>query len=181
MKQLTKHNGIKLAKVTTSIKINASKEKTWEALSHYGDVSTFHAGVEKSINHSRFTNIAALGVERTCNILDGKREVILKEKITEYLEGRYYRYQVFEWKNFPLKVMFFGFSVADISNAKSKLTLVINYRLKPGFLTSLMKWKIKKMEKEILMGYKSYIETGEKNTAIQTLKKRNYQFAQNKK
>ena len=176
MKQLKKYNGIKLTKVITSIKINAPKEKTWEALSHYGDVSTFHAGVEKSVNHSGFTNIAALGVERTCNILDGKKEVILKEKITEYQDGKYYRYQVFEWKNFPLKVMFFGFSVADISNARSKLTLVINYRLKPGFLTSLMKWKIKKMEKDILIGYKNYIETGKRNVPIQTLKKHNYQF-----
>jgi Polyketide cyclase / dehydrase and lipid transport len=176
MKELKEYNGIKLKVVSTSININASSEKTWDVLSHYGDVSTFHAGVEKSVNHIGYTNIAALGVERTCDVLDGKREVVLKEKITEYKQGEYYRYQVYEWKNFPLKAMFFAFSVEEVSQSKSKLMLTINYRLKPSFITNMMKWKIKKMEKDILIGYKNYIETGNKKVPIKTLKKLNYQF-----
>lgn len=177
MKKLQEHKGIKLTEVTTSIQVDDSSEKTWNVLSHYGDVSTFHAGVEKSINHEGYGNVASLGAERTCDILDGKREVILKEKIIEYEDGKYYRYEVFEWKNFPLKVMFFAFSVAKIGNNKSKLSLTINYRLKPGFMTNLMKWKIKKLEKDILSGYKNYIETEKKKVPIQDLKSLNYQFA----
>jgi len=176
LKELKEHKGVKLTEITTSIKINASSEKVWETLSHYGDVSTFHAGVEKSVNNIGSPNKAALGVERTCDILDGKREVVLKEKITEYEEGSHYRYEVFEWKNFPLKVMFFGFKVTKISDNQSKLSLTINYRLNPGFMTNLMKWKITKLEKTVLTGYRHYIETGKENTPINEVEKLNYQF-----
>jgi len=176
LKELKTHRGVQLTAVTTSININASKEKTWETLSRYGDVSTFHAGVEKSINHEGYSNKAALGVERTCDVLDGKKEVILHEKITEYQEGNFYRYEVFDWKNFPLKMMFFAFRVQQIDENNSKLILTINYRLNPGFISNLMKWKINKMERDILTGYKNYIETGDKNIPIKNLKKLNYQF-----
>lgn len=176
LKKLKEHKGIRLTEVKTSIIIDASPEKTWEALSHFGDVSTFHAGVERSVNGSDSANEAALGVERTCDILDGKREVILRERITEYEEGSFYRYEVFDWENFPLKMMFFAFSVSRVNNDKSKLSLTINYRLNPGIMTNLMKWKIKKMEKDILTGYRSYIETGEKNIPIKILENLNYQF-----
>jgi len=177
LKTLTEHNGVRLTEVTTSIKINASAKRTWEVLSHYGDVSTFHAGVVKSVNHKDHPNKAALGAERTCDILDGKREVVLRERITEYVEGSHYRYQVFDWENFPLKAMFFAFNVNESSDNKSTLSLTINYRLKPGVITNLMKWKIKRMEKDILTGYKHYTETGEANVAIPLLENLNYQFA----
>ncbi|HHC80465.1 MAG TPA: SRPBCC family protein [Flavobacteriia bacterium] len=177
MKELKEHKGIKLTKVSTKISIDKPAEDTWEALSHYGDVHTFHAGVEKSVAENSNSPIATLGAERTCDILDGKKEVVLKERIIEYEEGKYYRYEVFDWKNFPLKAMFFAFEVTPLNSQKSTLELTINYRLNPGFITNLMKWKIKKMEKEILMGYKNYIETGIKNVPIKTLEKRHYQFA----
>ena len=176
LKKLKEHKGVKLTEVKTSINIDSSSEKTWEVLSHYGDVSTFHGGVEKSVNHSGSTNKAALGAERTCDILDGKKEVVLKERITEYKEGSHYRYEVFDWKNFPLKMMFFGFSVKKIKHDRSQLHLIINYRLKPGFMTNMMKWKIRKLEREILLGYKHYIETGERNTPIQLLEELDHQF-----
>jgi len=176
LKELKRHKGVKLTEVTTSIKINESSEKVWEALSHFGNVSSFHAGVEKSVNNVGSPNKAALGVERTCDILDGKREVVLKEKITEYVEESHYRYEVFEWENFPLKSMFFGFKVTKISTNKSKLSLTINYRLKPGFMTNLMKWKIRKLERTVLTGYRHFIETGKKNTPIKEIEKLGYQF-----
>jgi Polyketide cyclase / dehydrase and lipid transport len=177
LRRLKEHNGIKLTEVSTSININALSDKTWDALSHYGDVHTFHGGVVNSVSGEESTNKAELGAVRTCDILDGKKEVMLKERITEYEEGNFYRYEVFEWKNFPLKVMFFAFSVNKINNKKSRLTLTINYRLNPGFMTNLMKWKIRKLEKSVLTGYRNYIETGEKNVPIKTLEKNNYQFA----
>ncbi len=176
LKELKEYNGVKLTEVTTIINISASSEKVWEVLSHFGDVSTFHSGVEKSVSNHGSPNVAGLGVERTCDILDGKREVVLKEKITEYEEGSHYRYEVFEWKNFPLKIMFFGFKVSKIANSQSELSLTINYRLKPGFMTNLMKWKIKNLEKTVLTGYRHFIETGKKNTPIKVIEKLNYEL-----
>ena len=118
---LKMHKGVRLSAVTTAVLINASKEKAWDALSRFGDVSQFHAGVEQSTNHEGYNNKAAIGVERTCDILDGKRAIVLREKITEYEEGKFYRYEVFDWKNFPLKMMFFTFVLEQIDKNHSKL------------------------------------------------------------
>lgn len=177
LKELLEHKGVKLTEVITSILVDTTVENAWDVLSLYGDVSTFHAGVEKSVNHEGSQNKAALGAERTCDILDGKKEVVLRERITEFVEGSHYRYEVFDWENFPLKVMFFGFKIEKVTNETTKLSLTINYRLNPGFMTNLMKWKIKKLEKEILTGYKNYMETGDKNVPIKELEKFNYQFS----
>ena len=176
MKKLTEHKGVKLTEVTTEVKIDATPKEVWDALSHFGDVSSFHGGVEKSVTRDGGSNKAEMGAERVCDILDGKREVVLVERIIEFEEGSHYRYEVFEWENFPLKMMFFGFAIEKDMEQNTILQLVINYRLKPGFMTNLMKWKIKKMEKEILIGYKNYIETGERKVPIGELKKKNYKF-----
>lgn len=177
LKKMTEHKGIKLTETTTEIMIDASPDKVWDALSQYGNVSSFHAGIDLSVHGKNSSDQASLGAERTCTITDGKREVILVEKINEYEEGQFYRYEVFEWKNFPLKVMFFAFAVKNDANRNTILSLTQNYRLKPGFITGIMKGRIKKQQREILMGYKNYIETGEKRVPIATLEKLDYQFS----
>jgi Polyketide cyclase / dehydrase and lipid transport len=175
LKELTEHKGIKLTETTTEIKVDASPQQIWNALSKYANVSTFHAGVAASVAGKDYQNEASLGAERTCTIYDGSREVTLVEKITEFEEGKFYRYEVFEWKNFPLKAMFFGFSIRQNEKEETFLSLTQNYRLNPGFITGLMKWKIKKQQRTILLGYKYYIETGEKNVPErEILKKTTY-------
>ena len=177
LKKIQEYKGVKLTETTTQVIIDASPHKAWEALSQYGNVSSFHAGIDLSVHGKNNSDEASLGVERTCTIKDGKREIILVERIIEYEEGQFYRYEVFEWKNFPLKVMFFAFAIKSDKDKNTILSITQNYRLKPGFITGIMKGKIKKQQREILMGYKNYIETGEKRVPIATLEKLNYQFS----
>lgn len=177
LRELKEHKGVRLTAITTKIEIDATHDKVWNALSQYGDVSNFHAGVVLSVPSKGSTNKAELGAVRVCDVLDGKRKIQFTERITEFKEGSCYRYEVYEWKNFPLKIIFFGFEVEKLSENKSVLALTINYRLSPGFMTNLMKWKIRKFEKDILTGYKNHIETGKKNVPIAELKELNYQFA----
>ncbi|MFV1989660.1 MAG: SRPBCC family protein [Acidimicrobiales bacterium] len=161
----TEHNGIKLTTVTSEIAVDASAEAIWDALSHFGDVASFHSGVRTSTPTEGFSDVAALGTERICKVPDGKREVTLVERITDFSEGEYYRYEVYEWKNFPLQAMFFAFEIVEKGSGKRVLQLSQHYRLKPGFLTRPMKYKIRQQQRTILLGYKHYIETGEKNVA----------------
>lgn len=169
LRELKTHKGIKLTSVASEIDIDAPAEEIWQALLHYGDVANFHAGVEASKPAKNCGPKAALGAVRTCDVRDGRREIKLVERITEFNDGHSYRYEVFEWENFPLKVMFFGFSIVEKDGGKRALRLIQNYRLKPGFMSSLMKWKIRQMQHRILLGYKHYIETGEKNVPIKDL------------
>ena len=176
LRKLNEHQGVKLTTVTARLKIDATAEKVWEALAQFGNVSSFHAGVDRSVPKDGNPEQAGLGVERICDIKDGKRDVVLVERIIEYAEGSHYRYQVFEWENFPLKMMFFGFAIEKDQQGHSILALTINYRLKPGFITGLMKWKIRKMARSILMGYKNFIETRKMRVPIKELESLNYQF-----
>ncbi len=169
LKKLTHHHGIKLTETTTEVTVAATPEQVWQALSKYADVCTIHGGVEASVPGEDGNSEARLGAERTCTILDGKREVTLVERITEFEEGKFYRYQVYQWKNFPLKVMFFAFSIKKNKRGETILSLTQNYRLNPGFITGLMTWKIKKQQRVILLGYKHYMETGEKNKPVESL------------
>lgn len=163
LKELTEHKGIKLTECKTSVQIDALPEKVQEALSQYANVSNFHFGVEHSVARDDGKNKACLGAVRTCTVRDMGMKITLVERIIEYKEGQYYRYEVFKWKNFPLKVMFFAFSFKENPDGYTTLTLIQNYRLNPGFITGLMKWKIKALQRQILTGYKHYIETGEGN------------------
>lgn len=169
LEPLTEHNGIRLTTVTSEIVIDASTGAIWEALSHFGDVSTFHAGVAQSTPEEGFDVIAALGSERTCLVPDGKREVTLVERITDFSEGQHYRYEVYEWKNFPLLAMFFAFEIVEKPEGDIVLRLSQHYRLKPAFLTRPLAYKIREQQRGILLGYKHYIETGEKNVPVESI------------
>jgi Polyketide cyclase / dehydrase and lipid transport len=171
LKELKEHRGVTLTAVKSEIAIDATAGEIWDALTRFGDVSSFHAGVDLSTAGDDFGDEAALGSERTCVVKDGRRVITLHERITEYEEGECYRYEVFDWKNFPLQVMFFGFEIEEKTDGGRSLSLVQNYRLKPGVLTGLMKWKIRQQQRTILLGYKHYVETGENNVPIKDIEK----------
>ena len=163
---LTKQN------INEEIIINATPEKMWEVLSNYGGVSHFHAGVKESFSSEGSINKAEMGCERVCNIVDMGLKIQLKERIIDYKEGVGYQYEVYEWKNFPLRKMLFGFTITENHQSNALLRIDIDYKSKPAFLTLLMAGKMKKLAHDILLGYKHYTETSEKNVPIKLLRKK---------
>lgn len=170
---------MKLKAIHCDMQINTSRERMWEILSHYGDVDRFHAGVMKSVSEAGSGDKAAPGCERVCNIVDMGLRIMLKERIVDYVEGESYKYEVYEWKNFPLRRMYFGFRIIDGGAGYTTLGIDIEYRARPAFLTPLMAWKMRKLAHDVLLGYKHYAETGEQRVPIKALKKRykSQQFA----
>ncbi len=162
MKELKKADGVKLTEVTYQLKVDATLEYVWAVIAQYGNIASFHSGVAESGKVGKSSNEVSMGCERSCTIYDGKRKIDIKERVTEIEKGKYYRYEVYEWVNFPLKKMFNGFGVKKDAEGNTILYQVQNYRLKPGFLTGMMKGKLKKGARETLIMYKHYIETGEK-------------------
>jgi len=160
-----------LKKIHNELRINTTAENMWQVLSMYGDVSQFHAGVLRSYKEKGSENIASLGSERICHIVDLGLKITLKERITEYEEGRYYKYEVYEWKNFPIQKMFFAFTIIHSNQDYTILELDIEYKAKPAFLTPFMAGKMKRLTPDILLGYKHYAETGVKKVPIKKLNK----------
>lgn len=163
---------MKLKNISDEIIINVTPEKMWEILSSYGDVSNFHAGVKESFSSEGSINKAEMGCERVCNIVDMGLKIQLKERIIDYKEDEGYQYEVYEWKNFPLRKMLFRFTITKNHQNNSLLRLTIDYKSKPAFLTPLMAGKIRKLTHDILLGYKHYAETSEKNVPIKLLRKK---------
>ena len=62
--------------------------------------------------------------------------------------------------------MFFAFEIVEKGSGNRVLQLSQHYRLKPGFLTRPMKFKIRQQQHGILLGYKRYIETGQRNVPV---------------
>lgn len=161
---------MKLRNIHEEMLINVTPEKMWQILSHYGDVSNFHAGVEESHSIEGNINKAEMGCERECNIVDMGLKIQLKERIVNYQEGIGYQYDVYEWKNFPLRKMLFGFTISEGVQGKAILRIDIDYKAKPAFLTPLMAWKMRALVHDVLLGYKHFTETGEKRTPIKLLR-----------
>lgn len=166
-----------LRNIHQEIIIHATSDKMWQVLAQYGDVSQFHAGVEHSYKLEGSRNEAALGGERVCNIVDMGLHIVLKERITNYQEGIGYQYDVYEWKNFPLRKMVFGFSIKTEGN-RTILCMDIDYKARPAWLTPLMAPKMNRLAKDVLLGYKHYTETGQRKVPIKTLRKRYKQHDQ---
>ncbi len=161
---------MKPKRIRQATQIKASPEKMWGILSQYGNVSLFHAGVVKSLKEHGSQDQASLGCERICNIVDMGMKITLKERIVDYVEGESYKYEVYEWKNFPIRQMSFGFSIIDSTPATTTLAIDIEYQAKPAILTPLLARKMRTLAGDVLLGYKHYAETGEKRVPIRELR-----------
>lgn len=162
---------MKLKHIHSEMPIKTSPERMWEILTQYGDVSNFHAGVVESHKEAGSNDNASLGCERVCNIVDMGLKIMLKERIVDFVEGKSYRYEVYEWKNFPIDRMLFGFNILDVTPTHTVLAIDIEYRARPAILTPLMAGKMKRLAQDVLLGYRHYAETGERRVPIKTLKK----------
>ena len=161
---------MKIKNIHEEILIKVSSEQMWTVLSKYGDVANFHAGIEGSYNVEGSENKASLGGERVCNIVELGLQITLKERIINYIEGQSYKYEVYEWKNFPIGVMYFSFEIIPRGVNNVALVLNIDYKAKPAILTPLMAGKMRRLARNVLLGYKHFSETGEKRVSIKSLK-----------
>lgn len=163
---------MKLTNFYTEVVVDASPKKCWEALKNYGDVAQTHASLESSSAINDSPNQACLGADRICVIPDFGMKITIKEKIIDFKEGEYYTYDVYEWKNFPLRKMVNTFGTKK--NAKGQTVMYIdqNVRLKPGFLLWFMKWKLKAGNRSVLLTYKHLVETGEKRPDTKMLEEK---------
>lgn len=163
---------MKLKHIQIEMPIEVSAQRLWEVLTHYGDVAQFHAGVVTTHAVGTSPTTAAMGCERVCNIVDMGLKIILKERIVDYVEGQSYRYEVYEWKNFPLRKMLFGFRIVPVPAGPCRLVVEIDYRASPGWLTPLLAGKMRRLARDVLLGYKHFAETGERRVPIKELHKR---------
>jgi carbon monoxide dehydrogenase subunit G len=152
---------MKKTTITRSIKINASKEKVWEALADFGNVQNLSPNVAKSYLTSDTKN--GLGATRHCDFTSMGAQV--EEKITEWNEGHSLRIELYDPKNLPMmRGMNAYFEVAEQGD-KTKLQGTFEYGMSNALGSFLNSIKMRKMNEknweQFMAGIKHNVETNE--------------------
>lgn len=158
--------------VENEVIVNESPQKVWQALSAYGNVSYLNATIDDSVMLNGTDQEARLGAEREIQIPNGVNNIINKERIVAYIEGVYYTYDVYESENFPTKNMEVTYGVRQDFKGRTILFSKTYYELNNGLVTNFFKRKMKRLNMDSLLAYKNYIETGETNAEIKSLRKK---------
>jgi hypothetical protein len=159
-------DAMKLTRIEYEVPVDAPAEAAWNALARFVDVAQFHPGVLES--SAIGDQIHGVGARRVCLLPD---KVTVHECIIDWKDGSHYTYDVYDWKNFPLRKMLATFGVRS-NGASTRLYQVVEFRLSPAILTPLLKGKLKRSIREVLLGYKHFVETNEHRPDRRALRKR---------
>ena len=86
-----------MTKLTREVRINAPKEKVWNALADFGDIYKFSPTVPSS--HSTSGAPGGLGATRHCDFSNGSSSV--EERIVGWEEGRSIVIDIYAGKGMP--------------------------------------------------------------------------------
>lgn len=165
-----RESGMKI--INHEIVINGSPEETWEVLASFGNVSNFLSTIDEGSPLNGSLNLAVIGAERESIIPKNINNIIQKERIIELVEGAYYTYEVYESENFSVKTMYVTYGVKLDDGGNTILYGITEYKMNSELVTRMMKGKLSKGNMDSLIAYKHYIETGEENTNIDSLRER---------
>lgn len=158
--------GKKFKVVYYEYEVKRTADEVWAEVSgNFVNVGKIAKAVDDS--HCESGDIKeGLGAARYCKLNFAGKTVEIKEKITEFIEGskrKEYTYDVYESKGFPAKV--YNTWVVRVSDdGKTYLGNTFIFRAKPAFLGGMMERKMKKIKavRNSVLGYKHYLETGER-------------------
>ncbi|MBL4757682.1 MAG: SRPBCC family protein [Rhizobiales bacterium] len=105
----------------------------WTLLSDFGNIDVFNPGVAKSYLLNGTQN-AGVGATRQCDLTDGKN--FLRERITDWQEGKSYTVSIYEG-SVPIKDTQVRLSI-EPDGTGSILKMDMSYRPKFGLLGAVM-------------------------------------------
>ena len=157
----------KLARVHDEVVVDVTPEEAWAILADFGQVQDHIAAIVESdwVGEPGLDADAA----RYCDLVFGKREVHVKERIFELVDGESFTYDVYDWTNFPLKHMHVTFGVRVDEQGQTRLYNVVDYRLKPGMMTGMMRGRMHKSARSSVLAFKHALETGQGNLTADEL------------
>mgnify|MGYP000084722794 CR=1 FL=1 len=116
--------------LSTSVDINAPRDKVWELMRGFTDVS-WAPGVKAS--HAIGNSVLGEGAGRHC-VLEGFGEI--DEYITQWSEGEGYVYSVSPLG--PMTNFNSAWTVSSVGSKQSRLTIAISYDIRFGIFGKLM-------------------------------------------
>lgn len=156
--------------VSYELPIYSKRKTVWNVLQSFGEIASFHANVINSgyLNDSE----VKIGCERYCEFPSQMGRVPLaKEKIIDLKPEEFYLIDFYEFKNFPMNHMYIQLGLRESFEINNLVYGKCWFQSSPKLFSSLFSGKMKKTLREILLGYKHYIETGERNKEMKQIKK----------
>lgn len=149
----------KLHRVTAEVTVDATPEEAWELLADFGGVQDYFQSIYESdwIGDPELDEDAA----RYCKINFQGRDLMVKERIFELTDGESFTYDVYDWTNFPLNRMHNTFGVYVDEMGHTVVYNVIDYKLKPAFLSGMMRGQLRGSAHATMLAMKHVLETGE--------------------
>jgi hypothetical protein len=157
----------KLTRVSAEVVVDATPEEAWSVLADFGAVQDYVA----SVAESDWIGDAVLeeGAARYCDIHFQGRDLHVKERIFDLEDGAWFTYDVYDWSNFPLTRMHNTFGVTVDDAGRTVLYNVIDFKLKPAFLTGLLRGQMQGSARASLLSVKHWLETGESDAPREEL------------
>ena len=165
-----------MTSITREIRINAPKEKVWDALANFGDIYTFHPGVPKS--YSTNNQSGGKGATRHCDLGGGSS---IEERVIEWKDGESMAIEIYDGKKAPpFKRAVATLAVREAGPNATIASGTIDYTMKFGPIGALMdtlivKSQFSKAWAGIFAGLKHHVETGE---TVESPKGLNYDAVQ---
>lgn len=135
--------------VSVTETINAPISDVWKSIDDYANIDQFNPNLTKSflINGSAPTG---LGAERQCDLINGKNYV--REKIVGYETNRRFAVDIYE-ASVPIKQAEVEFTLREINERCTELTMTMNFEPKFGFLNAVMGPLMKGPMRKSMAGY----------------------------
>lgn len=150
-----------MTRFSTSTRIEAPVEKTWEVLSDIGSIYKWNPGVAHSYSTSEES--FGEGATRHCDIKSGPISGYLEERAFDWNEGKSFKIDIYE-SSLPLKSNIVEFTVSADGDG-ARVTVTPEYSLKFGPIGAIMdalmfRRQLKKGMDGLLAGLKYHVETG---------------------
>lgn len=156
--------------VEYQLPIHSDKQKIWAALTQFGNIASIHGNVVSSDYLG--SDELKVGCERYCEFHPQMgRKPVVKERIIYLKNEESYLIDFFEFENFPMNHMYVELGVGESFGSGYLAYSKCWFQSRPKILTGLFAGKMKNTLREILLGYKHFVETGVKNEDIKKLKK----------
>ncbi len=147
--------------VTQSRHVSSPVAKVWEALSDFGGVHRFAAGV-KSSPIIKGTPDRGVGSERSCTLYDGNTVL---ERVTESIENKRISVEIFE-SSMPIKTADATFTLAPAAGGGTDIIVTMEYVVKYGPIgvamdVLMMRSAMNATFENLLAGLDHHLQTGE--------------------
>jgi len=160
---------MKITTIARKVVINAPKQKVWEAIADFGNVSRLSPNIVES--HSTSEQKQGVGAERHCDFAAMGAQV--EERIVAWNEGESLKIDIYETKNMPMITDMEAEFSLETEGEGTEITGIFEYKMTSSLGNLINNLSMKKMNEKtwvkFIAGIKHHVETGEnveKNTPL---------------